>query len=296
MGAVLEQLPQVAVSGLTLGSIYALVALGFVTIYNVTKVINFAQGDFVMLGALLTVTLAARMPLYLAVPAAVAATALAGLLVQRLALAPARGASELALVIITIGVSTAMRGGALLVWGTDPVPLEAFSRGGEIGLGPVVISRQALWVLGTAALSVTLLRLFFSRSVMGQALRACAVNPMAARLMGIRPDRMSQLSFVIGAGLAALGGAVMAPITFASYDMGLGLGLKGFVAAIVGGLVSPVGAVLGGLLLGILESVAGSVKSALTDITAFVVLLAVLLGTKVQPLGMSEREIDAGGI
>lgn len=291
-----EQLPQAVVSGLTLGSIYALVALGFVTIYNVTKVINFAQGDFVMLGALLTVTLAARMPLYLAVAAAVLLTAAVGVGLQRLAIAPARGASELALVIITIGLSIALRGTALLIWGTDPASLPAFSAGPELSIGPVVITRQSLWVLGTAAAAVLLLRLFFTRSVAGQALRACAVNPVAARLMGIRPGRMTQLAFVVGAGLAALGGAVIAPITFASYDMGLGLGLKGFVAAIVGGLVSPVGAIAGGLLLGVLEALAGSIRSSLTEITAFVVLLAVLLGTKVQPLGISEREIDAGGI
>lgn len=290
------QLPQVLVSGLTLGAIYGLVALCFVTVFSVTRIINFAQGEFVMLGALLTVSLASRMPLAAAVGTAVLITAAAGLLVHRLAIRPARNASDLTLVIITIGVSTALRGLALMVWGTYPSPLRPFSQGPDLLVGTAVVSRQALWTLGTVAASVLLLQLFFRHTRLGQALRACAVNPLAARLMGIRPVLMHQIAFALAAGLSALGGAVVAPITYASYDIGLSLGLKGFVAAIMGGLVHPAGAVLGGLVLGLLEAGAGSLRSSLTDVVTFVVLLGVLLGTRVQPLGLGEREIDAGGI
>lgn len=290
------QVPQILVSGLTLGSIYGLVALCFVTVFSVTRIINFAQGEFVMLGALLTVSMAGRMPLPAAVGTAILITAVSGLVVHRLAIRPARGASDLSLVIITIGVSTALRGLALMIWGTYPSPLPPFSQGPDLVAGPAVISRQALWTLGTVAASVLVLHLFFRHTALGQALRACAVNPLAARLMGIRPGRMHLLAFALAAGLSALGGAVVAPITYASYDMGLGLGLKGFVAAIMGGLVHPAGAVAGGILLGLLEAGAGAVRSSLTDVVSFVVLLGVLLGTRVQPLGISEREIDAGGL
>lgn len=290
------QIPQILVSGLTLGAIYGLVALSFVTIFSVTRILNFAQGEFLMLGALLTVSLARRMPLPAAVGAAVLITAATGVLVYRLAVRPARTTSDLALVMITIGVSTALRGLALMIWGAYPFPLPSFSQGPDLLVGTAVISRQALWTLGIAAASVLLLQLFFRHTRLGKALRACAVNPLAARLMGIRPVRMHAVAFALAAGLSALGGAVVAPITYASYDMGLGLGLKGFVAAIVGGLVHPTGAVLGGLLLGLLEAAAGSFRSSLTDVVTFVVLLGVLLGTRVQPLGLGEREIDAGGI
>jgi branched-chain amino acid transport system permease protein len=288
------QVAQAVISGLTLGAIYALVALGFVTVYNVTRVINFAQGDFVMLGAMLTAVLVPHLPLYLAVPVAVAAAFVAGAVMHRVALHPAWRAGELVLIIITIGVSIAIRGAALLIWGTFPAPVPPFSGGGDLHLLGLVITRQALWVWGVAALALVALKLFFDHTTFGQGLRAAAANPMAARLMGIRPARMATLAFALAAATAGLAGAVVAPITFASYDMGLGLGLKGFVAAIVGGLTNPAGAVVGGLLLGVLEALAASVRSSLTDVVAFAVLLAVLLLTRVRPLGASERD-EAGG-
>ncbi len=280
------QLPQWLVTGVTLGSIYALIALGFVTIYNVTGVINFAQGEFAMLGALLAVTLSKALPAVVAFVGAVLITAALGALMQRAALYPARGAPALTLIIITIGLSIAIRGAALIAWGSSPYALPTFTPGPPLDLGPAVLTRQSLWVLATTAALLTALWLFFERTMLGRALRACAVNPMAARLMGIAPPRMALLAFTLSAAVGAAGGVVIAPIISASYDMGLGLGLKGFVAAIMGGLTSPVGAVGGGLLLGALESVtAGALTSAYKDAVAFVVLLAVLLARRFGYLG-----------
>jgi branched-chain amino acid transport system permease protein len=275
--AFLSILPQWLVNGVALGSIYALIALGFVTIANVTNVINLAQGEFLMLGALLAVTLGHMLPLPLAGLLAVLLTAALGAAVYRLALWPARRASSVTLIVITIGVSVVLRGGALLLWGVDPYPLPPFSAGPPIALASIVMTRQALWIIGITLLAVLLLWLFFNRTMIGRGLRACALNPIAARLMGVPLARMSMLAFALGAGLAALGGIVITPVQYASYDMGLLLGLKGFVAAIMGGLTNPLGAILGGLLLGALEAVGGGINSAYKDVVAFVILIAVLL-------------------
>ncbi len=274
----LAQAPQWIASGLTLGAVYALIALGFVMIYAVTDVINLAQGEFVMLGALVTVSLVrAKWPLLPAAVLAVVLTMAIGAAVQLLALRPARGASIMTLIIITIGVSIVLRGGALLLWGTDNYRLEPFTRGRPFELGLATIKRQSLWVVGTLVVCSLGLYLFFNRTMLGRGLRACAINPTAARLMGVRPGRMAVLSFALSAGLGAVAGIVIAPEYFASYDMGFGLGLKGFVAAIVGGLTNPVGAVLGGLLIGVLEAVGGGIRGAYKEAVAFVVLLVVLL-------------------
>lgn len=290
----LDQLGQLLVTGLTLGSIYALVALGFVAIYTVTGIINFAQGEFVMLGALSAVTLTrAGLPLAVAAVAAVALTALVGGALHALAIRPARHASIIALIIITIGASIAIRGGALLRWGTDPYPLPAFTPGPPVPLGNVLVTRQSLWVMGIGLLVLGLLFLFFNRTMLGRALRASAINPLAARLMGISPARMGLLAFTLSAALGAIGGVAVAPITYATYDMGLMLGLKGFVAAILGGFTSFPGAVIGALLLGILESLGAGVSSAYKDAVAFVILLAVLL---LRPSGLLGRDLQRSGL
>ena len=274
-----EQLAQYTASGLVVGGVYALIGLGFVIVYSVTRIINFAQGEFVMLGALLMVMLEqgglGPAPALVLVVAAVAAV---GALLELVAIHPIRTAPPLAVLIVTIGASIAVRGAALIVWGTDPVALSAFSSGPPLRLLGATIVRQGLWVLGAAALVFALLWFFFTRTYAGSAVRACAVNPRGARLMGIRVDRMFLLAFALSGALGAVAGAVIAPITYATYDMGLMLGLKGFVAATLGGLVSPPGAIVGGFLLGLLESyAAGLLSSGYKDAVAFIVLIAVLL-------------------
>ncbi len=273
------QVLQYLLSGVVVGGIYALVGLGFVIIYSVTRVINFAQGEFAMLGALCMVTLLGwGLPLPLACVLAALGGCAMGALLERAAIHPVRGGSPLTLIIITIGASTALRGGALLAWGTDPFPLPPFTPGPPLQLGGAIIVRQGLWVLAVALAIFAGLWAFFTRTYLGKAVQACAINSRASRLMGIRVDRMYLLAFALAGGLGAVAGIVIAPITYATYDMGLMLGLKGFVAAVVGGLVSPPGAIVGGFLLGILESLAaGLVSSGYKDAFAFLILILICL-------------------
>ncbi|MBI3458389.1 MAG: branched-chain amino acid ABC transporter permease [Candidatus Rokubacteria bacterium] len=288
-----EQLLQLVLAGLTTGSIYALIALGFVTIYNVTGIINFAQGEFAMLGAMVLVSLGPLgLPLPVGAALAVAAVTLIGGLVERLTIHPARRASSVTLIIITIGVDITVRGIGLLVWGTDPYPLPPFTAGPPVRLAGAIITRQGLWILGTTALILAFLYGFFEHTYAGKTLRACAINPLSARLSGIRPDRMSLLAWALSAGLGAVAGIVIAPLTLVSYDMGLSLGLRGFVAAIMGGLVNPAGAVAGALLLAVLENLAGGLlRAAYKETLAFVVLFLILF---FRPQGIFGRGARGG--
>jgi branched-chain amino acid transport system permease protein len=284
------QLVQLLLVGLTQGAIYALIALGFVTVYKVTGIINFAQGEFAMLGAMVTASLGAGgLPVPMAAAAGVAVAVAAGGGIERLAVQPARRAPVLALIIITIGADITLRGIALLAWGTDPLPLSAFSPGPPLAVAGAVITRQALWILGATAAALGALYAFFEGSYLGLRLRACAVNRTSARLSGISPERMSLVAFGLAGGLGGLAGIVMAPVTLASYDMGLYLGLKGFVAATMGGLTSAPGAVVGAVLLGVLEAVvAGTWRAAYKEAAAFLALFLVLL---LRPHGLFTRAL-----
>jgi branched-chain amino acid transport system permease protein len=269
---------QFVASGLTAGAIYALVALGFSIIFNASGAINFAQGEFVMIGGMSAATMwAAGLPLAAALPLAVAAAVVVALLVEKLAIEPARHAGTVTLIIITIGVSLFLRGLAQLVWGKGVHRLPAFSSEEPIALLGATILPQSLWVLGGAALAVAALSLFYGRTLMGKAMLATSYNRLAAQLVGINTRAVLFASFGWAATLGAVGGVLIAPIAFTSYDAGVMLGLKGFAAAMLGGLGSFPGAVLGGLVLGLLEGLgAGFVSSAYKDAIAFVVILAVL--------------------
>jgi branched-chain amino acid transport system permease protein len=295
---------QLAIDGIRGGSIYALIALGFVVIHSVTGIINFAQGEFVMLGAMLCVTvyhsdpsLPPALKLMLAILLAVVGTTLIGGIMERLAIYPARHASSVALIIITIGATIAIRALALIVWGTRPYYVPAFTTL-EMGdhtfrFGGLIVKAQSFWIWGTVAVVLVILAFFFERTIMGKALRACAVNRRAAQLMGINPSRMSLLAFSLAAALGAIGGMVMAPATRPTYDMGLMLGLKGFVAAIMGGLVSSPGAVVGGLVLGVAENIGAGVTSAgYKDIIVFVILILILLFRPQGFIGGGERAVE----
>ncbi|MBX3602535.1 MAG: branched-chain amino acid ABC transporter permease [Rubrivivax sp.] len=272
---------QFVAGGLTAGAIYALVALGYSIVYNASHAINFAQGEFVMVGGMAAVALvAAGLPLLLAVPLAVLAAGVVGVLVEKLALEPAQRsgrADVVTLIIITIGVALFLRGLAQVVWGKGIHALPAFSGSEPLALLGATIVPQSLWVLAGTTLAVLGLGWFFGRTLTGKAMRATAHNPLAARLMGIDTRAVMRLSFALAAMLGALGGVLTAPITFTTYDVGVMLGLKGFAAAMLGGLGSFAGAVAGGLLLGLVESLgAGFVSSAYKDAIAFVVILVVL--------------------
>ena len=274
----LALLPQLLLTGVTIGSIYALVALGFVLIYAVTGILNFAQGEFCMLGALLCATLLGwHVPLGLAALLAVAAVCVLGAATERLAIEPAYGAHPLTLIIITFGVSMAFRGIALMVWGADPYTLPEFTPGPAVVLLGGVLVRQAMWAIGLSLAVVVLLFAFLARTVLGAAVRACADNAFASRLVGISPRRMSLVAFATSAALGAVAGIVITPITGATYDMGLTLGLKGFVAAVIGGLTNAPAAVVGGYLVGMIEALAaGYLTPGYGTAITFVVLLAVL--------------------
>jgi branched-chain amino acid transport system permease protein len=242
-------------------------------------VINFAQGEYVMIGALSAARLVATgVPLVLACACAVAVTVAVGALAERLTIAPARGAPELTLIIITVGVSLTLRGLALLIWGVQPRTYEPFTPGPPVEVVGLAFSRQSLWIIGLALAVAGLLWLFLERTVPGKAMRACAMNPDAARLQGISPSRMSLYAFALAAAVAAAAGVVFVPVTHAHYAMGVFLAVNGFTAAVVGGLVSPLAAVAGGFLLGALEALAaGLVSSSYESVIAFVVLFAVLV-------------------
>ncbi len=270
---------QYRLTGVTIGAIYALVALGFALIYNASHVINFAQGEFVMIGGMTTVSLVnTGLPLPLAVALAIAAATLVGLALEKFAVEPARGASVVTLIIITIGASIFLRGVAQMVWDKKLHALRPFTGEQPIAVLGATILPQSLWVLGVTVLVVVVLTWFFGRTLAGKAILAASHNRLAAQLAGINVRLVLALSFALSAALGAIAGILIAPITLTSYDVGVMLGLKGFAAAILGGLGSGVGAVAGGLTLGILEALgAGFVSSAYKDAIAFVILLAVLI-------------------
>jgi branched-chain amino acid transport system permease protein len=269
---------QILFSGITSGSIYALVALGFALIYNASEVINFAQGDFVMAGGMGTVFLmGAGLPLPLAAAIAIAATVVIGLLLHRLAIEPARGASPVALIMITIGASIFLKGVAQIVFDKQFHSLPAFSGDTPIAVAGATILPQSLWVTGGGAVLFLLLFVFLGRSLHGKALRAVSANRLAARLSGINVTVILGLAFGLSAAIGAIGGVLATPITLTRFDAGTLFTLKGFAAAMVGGMGHPGGAVAGGLLIGLLEAFgAGFISSAYKDSIAFAAILAVL--------------------
>lgn len=280
-----DQFLQFLISGVMVGSIYALIALGFTMVFNATEAINFAQGEFVMLGGMAAVAIhGAGMPLALACVLAVAAVTLVGLLFERLTLAPLRRVSVVNMIIITIGGSILLKGGAMLVWGKDAASLPSFSGDTPIRVLGATLLPQALWILGTAMVVVSAVRLFFERTVLGKAMRAAATNQFAATLVGIDVKRMVAASFALSAGVGAVAGIIITPVALTAFDRGTMLGLKGFSAAVLGGIGSGPGAVLGGLLLGVLEALgAGFVSSGYKDAIAFLLLIVMLL---VRPQGL----------
>ena len=272
------QFLQFLFSGITVGAAYALAALGFTIIYNTSSVINFAQGEFIMLGGMLSaVMLSAGVPLPIAIALAIIATGIVGLVLEKLVIEPARNAEVVTLIIITIGASLTLRGLVQVFLGKGNRALPAFSGETPIRILGASLLPQSLWVLGVALAIVAVLGWFFTRTVLGKAMLATSYNKLAAQLVGINTKLILLLSFGLSAVLGAVGGIILAPITYTSYDIGIMLGIKGFVAAVLGGLGGGVGAVAGGLLLGVAESMgAGYISSAYKDEVPFVLILLIL--------------------
>ncbi|MFW6323613.1 MAG: branched-chain amino acid ABC transporter permease [Desulfovibrionales bacterium] len=270
---------QYLLAGITYGIIYAIVAIGFNIIYNTTGIINFAQGEFLMLGGMTAITFHGFLPLSLAIPAAVAVTMLMGALMEILFIRWLEKPSILRMIIITIGLSILIREAALHIWGEGVRSLPYFI-GDEItsiSLLGARISPQVLLVIGACTVMVLLLSAFFKFTSLGREMRACASNRMAALLCGIRTRNLVTFSFMLSAGIGAVAGCVMSPITYTQYDIGPGLAIKGFTVAILGGLGNSMAAVAAGLLLGVIESFSISVLPlAFQDAVATTILLLIL--------------------
>ncbi|GLS14413.1 MULTISPECIES: branched-chain amino acid ABC transporter permease [Hydrogenophaga] len=275
------QLLQLLISGVAQGCIYGLIALGFVLIYKATETVSFAQGDLMMVGAfggLLTMTLLG-FPFWLAVPAAVIGMGLFGIGLERLVIRPILGQPAFSIVMLTIGVGYVLRGVITMIpnIGTDTHTLAVPYAGEVLRLGDLVLAVEQLMVIGvTAALCVALFALF-RYSKLGIAMQASSQNQLAAYYMGIPVKRLNGLVWGLAAGVAAIAGLLLAPITFVHANMGF-IGLKAFPAAVVGGFGSLPGAIVGGLVIGIVEALSGFyLPEGVKDIAPYIVVLLMLV-------------------
>ncbi|MDQ3002273.1 MAG: branched-chain amino acid ABC transporter permease [Fibrobacterota bacterium] len=297
----MESFLQQLINGISLGSIYALVALGYTMVYGVLRLINFAHGDVYMLGAYFgyysSRWVQGKTPSHLLDAAAVmimsmVACAVVGLIMERFAYRPVRKASRLTLLIIAIGVSLLIENAGQLIFGADPKFFPQLIPESHIQMGGLMLTNQQVIVLITALALMILLNLFIYRTRTGKAMRAVSYNLDAAKLMGINTDRIIALTFALGSSLAAAGG-ILVSINIPGIDplMGVMTGLKAFVAAVLGGIGNIFGAVLGGLILGMAEvMVAGYGSSTYRDAIAFLILIAILLFKPSGLLGKGQVE------
>lgn len=280
------QVLQVIISGISQGLIYGLIALGFVLIYKATETVNFAQGELMMLGAFLGLTVVTvGLPYWVALPVAFAGMWLVGMLLERAVLRPILGQPSFTVVMVTIGIGFIARGLVTMIpnWGTDTHTLNAPFKGEVVRLGDLVIGAEHLVVIASTVLLSSALFLFFRYSRVGVAMQAASQNQLAAYYMGIPVRRLNSLIWGLSAGVAALAGVLLAPITFVHVNMGF-IGLKAFPAAVIGGFGSLPGALLGGVIIGVVESLAGVyLPEGIKDVAAYVLVLVVLV---VKPTGI----------
>ncbi|MGM0569387.1 branched-chain amino acid ABC transporter permease [Marinobacter sp.] len=283
----LNEFLQLILSGIAIGCVYGLVALGFVLIYKATEVVNFAQGELMMFGAFVALTMGGLqfMPFWLSVILAVLAMALIGGAVERAVIRPVLGQPIFSIVMITIGLGFFARGLASLIpgWGTLTHRLPTPYADQTVAFGELVLSAGHLMIILVTAVLCVLLFAFFRFTRMGVAMQAISQNQLAAHYMGIPVARVNTLIWCISAAVAAIAGILLAPITFVHANMGL-IGLKAFPAAVIGGFGSIPGAIVGGLIIGIVEAVSGRyLPDGIKDVSAYVVLLAVLI---IRPNGL----------
>lgn len=287
----LQYLWQITVAGLGTGLIYGIVGVGFAIVLNVSGVLNLAQGEFSMLGAMLTLYLlqACGLPIVVAAALAVVGVTALGVAFERVCISRLKVFSVQAAIFITLGASIVARGGAMVAWGKEHHSLPAFSGEGAVFFLGAAVPIQVLWILGVVGAVIAVLYWWFNRTLFGLAMRSCAENRLGAQFVGINVRLMVAASFAMSAALGALAGIVAAPLTFVSFDGGLILGIKGFVAAILGGSGTYLGPVLGGLALGVLESIsAGYISSTYKDSIAFAVLILILT---LRPTGLFSRQV-----
>jgi len=272
-------IPQLLFSGVTIGAIYALVALGFVTISRASQIINFAQGEFVMLGGVITFFLlnGVRLPYPLAALVAIVMVVLIGFAMHLSIIYPLRKASILILIMATLGASIFLSSTSGLIFGTLPKTLPPFSSEGPLQLGKISVSPQSLWVLLSTFILLIFLYLLSHRTLLGKAMEASSTDPLGADLLGISRNLMVFLAFGVSAGVGAFAGILITPLFFTSFSSGALLGLKGFISAVLGGWGKNSGAILGGFVLGIVESLSlAFIPSGYKDGVAFVILLLIL--------------------
>jgi branched-chain amino acid transport system permease protein len=272
-------IPQLLSSGITMGAIYALVALGFVTISRASQIINFAQGEFVMLGGVTTFFLlnGVKLPYSIAALVAIVVVVLIGFAMHLSVIYPLRKASILILIMATLGVSIFLSSTGGLVFGTLPKALPPFTSERPLQFWGISVLPQSMWVLLSTFILLIFLYLLSHRTLLGKAMEASSTDPLGADLLGISRNLMVFLAFGVSAGVGAFAGILITPIFFTSYSSGTLLGLKGFIAAVLGGWGKNSGAILGGFVLGIVESLSLIfIPSGYKDAVAFVILLLIL--------------------
>jgi branched-chain amino acid transport system permease protein len=283
-----DQLPNLLLAGISTGSVYALVALGFNVIFKSTGSINFAQGEWVMMGGMVAAAaFAASAPLGLAIVCSIVVVILFAMLSERFIVRRLRVQSPLTVTLVMIAVAICFKSLVMMILGKNPTSLPSFSGDSPIVIGVLRIHPQTLWIILTCAVVMISAHWFFERTVLGRAMRAVAAQPEAAALCGIEPRMAMALAFALAATFGAIAGIVITPLTLTSFDHGTVLGFKGFSAAMLGGLGSLQGALVGGLLLGLLEALSGGyLSSHFKDAVAFVALLATLF---FRPAGLLGR-------
>jgi branched-chain amino acid transport system permease protein len=284
-------LAHIVLSGLATGSIYALMALALVIIYNATRTLNFAQGEMLMVSTFVAWTTyhALGWPLWAAAIVAVAAAAALAFLIEQALIRRAVSATPWDVLIITLGLSLVLRALAGLVWSHDEFPFPSFFPDRPIGAGRVRVTPVSLGIVGASLGLMAALWILFTRTRVGRAMRAVAQNRTAARLVGVSVERVSSTAWVLAGVVGAIAGILVAPVIFLSSKMGL-IVVNGFTAAVLGGFGSMPGAVLGGMLLGVLENVAPLyLPSGIRYSVPFLVMIAVLVARPAGLLGRVER-------
>ena len=280
------------IGGLGLGSVYAIIALGYSMVYGIAKMLNFAHGDVIMVGAFVAYFAISKynLPLLVGVVIAVVVCTILGVVIERLAYKPLRQASSLSVLITAIGVSYCLQNSAMLLWGTDTKIFPNVLRG-SLNLGGLSIPFLTLITILTCIVIMVVLTLFINKTKTGRAMRACSEDKGAAALMGINVNRIISITFAIGSGLAAIASALLVA-TYPSVYPTLGSmpGIKAFTAAVFGGIGSIPGAFLGGLVLGVVENLSRAyISTQLSDAIVFMVLIIVLL---IKPTGLLGRKVN----
>lgn len=285
---------QQLVNGVQIGSVYALVAIGYTMVYGIAKMINFAHGDIIMVGSYVALLFfqSSGLPVWGVIAATAAVSAVLGVTIERLAYKPLRGGSRMSALITTIGVSLMLQNGFLLIFGSSPKPFPNHFTGEGFTLGGVTVSRLTAITLVVTVVLMVLLTLFVNRTRVGKAMRAVSEDQGAAQLMGINIDTSISITFAIGSALAAVA-AVLYSSTYPLITpyMGSMLGLRAFIAAVIGGIGVIPGAMIGGFIIGIAEAlIKRYISSAMADAIVFALLIIVLLVKPSGLLGRNERE------